>query len=1324
MLTETQSSGASTNNNSSNDINQGNTINISNLKIWQQNVNKSQACQHDLISSGRLAKEGVDMIAIQEPAINSFGGTVTARDWTVIYPVTHGSDPSKTRSLILIRSNIVTDCWSQVEIDTGDVTAVLMKGSWGTIAIFNAYIDCTHERTIEVLAKATKSYEGECRGMPSERVHTLWLGDFNCHHPHWDSPTDTRLFTPEALARAEKLISAVASAGLDLALPPQRLTHRHSVTKKWTRLDQVFLSDHSLDALISCDVLQSTPGICTDHLPIITNLDMAVPQKPEKEIENFRNVDWEEFRKELKTQLRRLGAPAPIENQDNLNSECDKLTRALKETIRAQVPTSVISPKSKRWWTKELSNLRKKANKLGRKASKYRWDPGNPVHAEHEEAKKLYAKEIESSKRTHWRDWLERAEEPDIWTAHRYVSAAAADGSGTRIPTLKTQKDGQVSIATTNEEKGKMLAKTFFPTEKANASDDYNEEDATPVCALDRLEKTQISRHLSMLKPYKAPGPDGIPNIVLTKSADLILDRLYFIYDAMIQHKLYYAPWKKFTTVVLRKPGKPKYNVPKAYRPIALINTQVKVLTAILAEQLMYYAERHSLLPENHFGGRKCRNATDAVHLLVNKIKNAWRKGKVVSVLFLDIEGAFPNADNVQLIRNLTKRKIPQDLVAFVANMLKDRSTELRFDGYTSTEIILNNGIGQGDPLSMALYQFYNADLLDIPQGKEESAIAYVDDAILVAEGADFHQAHERISNMMEKEDGALRWAEKHNSRFEFSKLALIDFAHHCRKVERPTLKLPGAVIKPAESTKYLGVILDQHLLWREQLAYVVGKGSKWASQIRRVARPSWGLTPRAASRLYIGVALPRILYGLDIWCNTPKAAKEGKKPPQPIAYRKLASVQREGALAITGGYRTSPLDALDAHAALLPMHLRIRKVMYRMAVRMASLPSSHPLHKQLRAASRRKIRRHRAPMHSVAENLGIDPDVVETIPVAKVNPVHRGNLPFEISIAQSKDQSKREDNHAKEEIKVYTDGSIHNSQVGAAAVLFRKGKRGRTMRFHLGAAEDHTIYEAEMVGLLMGLQLIKTEKRNKTSCAMGADNQAAILALQSELTKPGQHIAAKVVSEANRLKKHKKGGNFSLKIRWTAGHCGIRGNTIADREAKQAAEGLSTAGKDLPKYIRKTMKRSLSALKQDHSKKANEAWKKEWNESERFARFKAPDIISPASKKFLKLISDHRIPKKTSSLIFQLRVGHAPLNNYLHRFKKVDSARCPACGEERETTEHFILRCPKYAHERWALLRHIKDNVPKIEQVLSDPKVIIPLTNYIDATERFKIQT
>lgn len=97
------------------------------LKIWQQNVNKSRTCQHDLISSGRLAYEGVDIVALQEPKINELGGTVTAREWMVVYPSTHTSDPAKTHSIILIRADIITDNWSQIDINSGDITAVRLR---------------------------------------------------------------------------------------------------------------------------------------------------------------------------------------------------------------------------------------------------------------------------------------------------------------------------------------------------------------------------------------------------------------------------------------------------------------------------------------------------------------------------------------------------------------------------------------------------------------------------------------------------------------------------------------------------------------------------------------------------------------------------------------------------------------------------------------------------------------------------------------------------------------------------------------------------------------------------------------------------------------------------------------------------------------------------------------------------------------------------------------------------------------------------------------------------------------------------------------------
>ena len=68
-------------------------------------------------------------------------------------------------------------------------------------------------------------------------AHILWVGDFNRHHPLWDSPKDTQLFISDATNAAEKLIEAISDTGLELVLPSGILMHEHNVTKCWSRLD-------------------------------------------------------------------------------------------------------------------------------------------------------------------------------------------------------------------------------------------------------------------------------------------------------------------------------------------------------------------------------------------------------------------------------------------------------------------------------------------------------------------------------------------------------------------------------------------------------------------------------------------------------------------------------------------------------------------------------------------------------------------------------------------------------------------------------------------------------------------------------------------------------------------------------------------------------------------------------------------------------------------------------------------------------------------------------------------------------------------------------
>ena len=333
-----------------------------------------------------------------------------------------------THSLLLINSKILMENWKQVDFPSGDVTIIQITGDWGSATLFNIYNDCEHNNTMHQPETFMCSNPNRRLNNGGRNETMMWLGDFNCHHPHWDDPVDTRLFTRAALNDVETLISTVAEAGLDLALPPGIPTHQHNVTKCWTRLDHVLISKDSLDAVITCDTLPNTLGINTDHVPILTTLDFALARAPVSLPKNFWDIDWEAFKKKLETKLDLLDLPTCIHMQGELNKACSELMEAIQDIINAEVPATKLGIKAKRWWTKELTKLRQEANRKGCKASRYKNWPEHHSHEERQVANKTFHKTLEHTKRQHWQDWLKKADDPDIWTAHKYTSSPAGDG--------------------------------------------------------------------------------------------------------------------------------------------------------------------------------------------------------------------------------------------------------------------------------------------------------------------------------------------------------------------------------------------------------------------------------------------------------------------------------------------------------------------------------------------------------------------------------------------------------------------------------------------------------------------------------------------------------------------------------------------------------------------------------------------------------------------------------------------------------------------------------------------------------------------------------
>ena len=193
-----------------------------------------------------------------------------------------------------------------------------------------------------------------------------------------------------------------------------------------------------------------------------------------------------------------------------------------------------------------------------------------------------------------------------------------------------------------------------------------------------------------------------------------------------------------------------------------------------------------------------------------------------------------------------------------------------------------------------------------------------------------------------------------------------------------------------------------------------------------------------------------------------------------------------------------------------------------------------------------------------------------------------------------------------------------------------------------------------------------------------------------------------------------------NLKFVWTPGHKRIKGNEIADREAKRAAKGQSSKDKLLPAFLRrKPLPVSISATRQFLKKKIKAQWQTEWSSSPRFLRMKAINPSLP-SDDFLNIAS--QLCCNQVSLLFQLRSGHIPLNETLHQIKHSDTPLCPhCCGSTKETVHYFLLACPRYACARRLLQSQLRHS-SSISFLLNSRSAIPNLLRYVSNTNHLRV--
>ena len=113
-------------------------------------------------------------------------------------------------------------------------------------------------------------------------------------------------------------------------------------------------------------------------------------------------------------------------------------------------------------------------------------------------------------------------------------------------------------------------------------------------------------------------------------------------------------------------------------------------------------------------------------------------------------------------------------------------------------------------------------------------------------------------------------------------------------------------------SKKFLGLIYDQKLQWKEQIETLRRKALKSLSILKILSRSHWGADRLSLLRVYRAIVRSKIDFGCQAY-----------QPAKPKVLQQLDPIHNMAIRLCTGTFRSSPVDSLYAESGESPLYIR-----------------------------------------------------------------------------------------------------------------------------------------------------------------------------------------------------------------------------------------------------------------------------------------------------------------------------------------------------------------------------------------------------------------
>ena len=227
----------------------------------------------------------------------------------------------------------------------------------------------------------------------------------------------------------------------------------------------------------------------------------------------------------------------------------------------------------------------------------------------------------------------------------------------------------------------------------------------------------------------------------------------------------------------------------------------------------------HSPLPtglaiDYQFGFRSKHSTSHALILLTEKIRKSIDQGLFTCGIFLDLWKAFDTVDHSILLDKLSNYGIRGKAHDWFSSYLNNRRQFVSIGSSNSDPLPVRCGVPQGSVLGPLLFLICVNDLQKC-SGLLEFHL-FADDTNLFSNNANIHDLESNINSELQKVNSWL-CASKLSLNLEKTSFAIFHppQKHIHYKVR---LKISNKVLKQDSHIKYLGIIFDSHLNWKNHI--------------------------------------------------------------------------------------------------------------------------------------------------------------------------------------------------------------------------------------------------------------------------------------------------------------------------------------------------------------------------------------------------------------------------------------------------------------------------------------------------------------------------